>query len=557
MTHSRRLLIDSLLLGVVGALSAQLFLLLLRISYYFFIVWIAGYAPPELPAEGGVLVQHIGPHGLWLIPVVTTLGGLISGILVYIIAPEAEGDGTDNAVKSYHWAGGYIRSRVPPLKLVASAITIGSGGAAGREGPISQVSAGFGAAYADLTNRSEDDRRLLLLIGMAAGLSAIFRSPIGCAIFAVEVLYSEMEFEAAALYYTLLASVVAYVVNGLFVGWHPLFKVPSNVGITGVKDFGYYVVLGVASGLVATLLPIMFYGIRDGFRLLRIPAYVKPAIGGLAVGLIALKLPQVLGGGYGWMQMAIDGHLPMLLLFSLVFAKMVAFCLTVSSGGSGGSFAPSLFVGAMLGGFVAHVFGQPAAGFVVVGIVAMFGAAARVPFATLLMVVEMTGGYEVLVPAATAVAISYFVQTLLSSKVKYKSLYAAQLMTRSDSPAHHVEIVGVVCRLLRDKQVPCDTQLDHVNLVDLLESSIPVDLPDGKQLEIVEVKGESSCVGMTPRSVRAVEAGKDAVVTAVIRQGEVISPHSETVLREGDQLVVLVMPLIECPIPESEPPKTK
>jgi CIC family chloride channel protein len=557
MTRTHRLLIDSILLGLIGALSAQLFMLFLHASEHIFSVWLAGYVPPGLPEEGGVLRQQIGPGGLWLIPIVTTLGGLISGILVFSLAPEAEGHGTDSAVKAYHWGRGKIRYRVPPLKMLASAITIGSGGAAGREGPTALVSAGFGSIYASITKRSEDDTRLLVLIGMAAGLSAIFRSPIGCAIFAVAVLYSDMEYEAAAIYYTLLASVVAYVVNGIFVGWHPLFQVPPHLGITSAEDFGYYAALGLASGLIATLLPVMFYGIRDAFRLIPVPPHIKPAIGGLGIGLMALVLPQVLGGGYGWIQEAIDGRLAASLLITLVFAKALAFCFTVSSGGSGGIFAPCLFVGAMLGGFLAHVFGQPPAGFVVVGIVSVFGAAARVPFATLLMAVEMTGGYQVLVPAATAVAISYLVQVGLSSGLKYKSLYEAQVPTRADSPAHHAEVVGVVCRLLRDRKVPSDAVLDHVNLVDLLESAIPVDLPDGKQLEVVDVHSESSCVGMTPLSVRAVDTGKDAEVVAILREGAVILPHNDTTLREGDRMVVLVKPVLECRLPQYTPSKAK
>ncbi len=420
ISRSHRLLIDSILLGVVGALSAQVFMFLLHASTHLFSVWIAGYVPPGLPEEGGVLIEKIGAHWLWYIPIITTLGGLISGILVFSLAPEAEGHGTDAAVKAYHQRGGFIRARVPFLKMLASAITIGSGGSAGREGPTALTSAGIGAIYAGLFKRSDEDRRLLVLIGMAAGLSAIFRSPIGCAVLAVEVLYSEMDYESSALFYAMFASVVAYVLNGVFVGWHPLFKVPPHLGINSAEDFLYYLALGLASGLIATLLPMMFYGIRDLFKLIPLPPHVKPAIGGLGVGLMALVVPQVLGGGYGWIQEAINGRLTGELLLTLVFAKALAFCFTVSSGGSGGIFAPCLFVGAMLGGFLAQVFGQPPAGFVVVGIVAVFGAAARVPFATLLMVVEMTGGYEMLVPAAAAVAVSYFVQYQLSSPLKYR-----------------------------------------------------------------------------------------------------------------------------------------
>ena len=183
-----RLLFDSVLLGIIGGLGAQLFMWMLRLSQHLFLTWLAGYRPPGLPEEGGVLREVIGPHGLWLVPVATTLGGLISGALVYGLAPETEGHGTDTVVKAVHYTGSVLRARVAPVKMLASAITIGSGGSAGREGPIALIAAGFGSVYASLLHRPERERRLLVLAGMAAGLSAIFRSPIGTAIFAVEVL---------------------------------------------------------------------------------------------------------------------------------------------------------------------------------------------------------------------------------------------------------------------------------------------------------------------------------------------------------------------------------
>ena len=172
-----------------------------------------------------------------------------------------------------------------------------------------------------------------------------------------------------------------------------------------------------------------------------IPHWIKPAIGGLGVGLLALWLPQILGGGYGWIQEAIDGQLALGLLLVLVVAKIVALSLTVSSGGSGGVFAPSLFVGAMLGGAFAAIFHHPAAGMVIVGMAAVFAGAARVPIATLLMVAEMTGGYQLLVPAGLAVMLSFVIQRKLSSHFKYGSLYEAQVAGRTDSPAHRAENV--------------------------------------------------------------------------------------------------------------------
>jgi CIC family chloride channel protein len=235
-----RLLVDTLILGIVGALSARLFVYLLKFTQDIFLTQLAGYQPPGSPNEAGLHTQIIGPHGLWLIPVVTTLGGLLSGILVYSLAPESEGHGTDTVVKAFHRAGGFIRARVAPIKLLASAITIGSGGSAGREGPTALISAGIGSIYATLSHRSDEERRLLVLIGTAAGLSAIFRSPIGTAIFAIEVLYSEIEFESGALLYTMLGAVVAYAINGLFVGnpfsmSHPISEFQGSMTMAGTQ----------------------------------------------------------------------------------------------------------------------------------------------------------------------------------------------------------------------------------------------------------------------------------------------------------------------------------
>jgi CIC family chloride channel protein len=422
---------------------------MLRLSTSFFLGWMAGYYAPGLPVEGHSLNEVIGPHWLWLVPLVTTLGGLLSGILVYTWAPEAEGHGTDTAVKAVHWHEGRIRARVAPIKMIASAITIGSGGSAGREGPTALISAGFGSIYADLLHRSERDRRILVLMGMAAGLSAIFRSPIGTALFAVEVLYGGVEFEAEPLLYCMLASVVAYAVNGVFSGWHSLFQVPPSTGVRGIADYGWYALLGVASGVAGTILPEIFYRMRDAFHALPVPAWTKPAIGGLLLGLMALELPQVLGGGYGWIQEAINGQLALHLMLVLLIAKMVAMAFTVSSGGSGGVFAPSLFVGCMMGGVFASLTHDPSAGMVIVGMAAVFAGAARVPIATLLMVAEMTGGYQLLVPAGLAVTLSYLVQTRLSGFCKYGSLYEGQVPGRLDSPAHRGERMEMLLRLLR------------------------------------------------------------------------------------------------------------
>ncbi len=533
-----RLLAETVALGVVGALAAQLFTLALRFCEHIFLGWIAGYQPPGLPAEGGVLRQVVGLRGLWLIPVATTLGGLFSGLLVYGFAPEAEGHGTDTVVKAFHRAGGFLRARVAPLKLAASAITLGSGGSAGREGPTALISAGVASIYASLTHRPDEHRQVLVLAGMAAGLSAIFRSPIGAAFFAIEVLYGSMEFEAAALVHTMLAAVVAYVVNGLFVGWKPLFYFPPMPDLHAL-DYAWFGVLGVAGGLFATLVPVVFYRLRDAFRALPLPRALNPAIGGLGVGLLALGVPHILGGGYGWIQEAIDGRIVLKLLVVLLFLKIVAFALTVSSGGSGGVFAPTLFVGAMLGGVVAALFHLPPATFVVVGMTATFGAAAHVPIAALMMVTEMTGSYRLLPPAALAVLLAHLVQDQLSAHLKYKSLYEAQVSGRSQSPSRYVENVELALRLLGTRQLPRGASIGHLDLVALLDSGIPIVMPGRKEMHVGVLLAGSALIGKSVQSCFKAVGESALEIVAILRGGEMLLPAGDTVLQVNDRIIMI------------------
>jgi CIC family chloride channel protein len=533
----RRLIVETVMLGVAGALAAQVFNGLLRLANWFFLGQIAGYRPPGLPNEGGVPYPVIGSHGLWLVPVATTLGGLLVGWMVTRWAPEAEGHGTDAAVKAFHRAGGAIRARVAPIKTVASAITIGSGGAAGREGPVALISAGIASMYASLADRTDRDRRLLMLIGMAAGLSAIFRSPIGTALFAIEVLYSDVEFESDALLYTILSSIVAYAVNGLFVGWEPLFRVPADLTLSHALDYGWFVVLGIAAGLVALLVPVVFYRTRDLFRDLRIPAYLKPALGALILGLMAIAVPQVLAGGYGWMQAAIDGRMPAATLALLVVAQIVGMSLTISSGGSGGVFAPSLFVGVMLGAFLAGVTHLPAAPFAVVGMAAVFAGAARVPMAAMMMVTEMTGGYALLVPSGLAVMLSYLIQVRLSRALRYRSLYEAQVPRRTDSPAHHTEHLEIALRILEQRGLtgPLRGRLD---LLTLLRSGTPVELPDNRRLAVGVIKADSPYVRKTVGGDGAAFDG-DTRVISIIRGEHMIGVRPDTALEAGDRVILV------------------
>ena len=534
----QRLIVDAVLLGVAGAVAAQVFTYLLRGATWLFLEALAGYRPPGLPGEGGVFREVIGPHGLWLVPLATAIGGLVVGILVQRFAPETEGHGTDTVVQAFHRADGALRARVTPIKLLGSAITIGSGGSAGREGPIALAAAGIGSWYATVTGRTGAERRLLLLVGMAAGIAAIFRSPVGAALFAIEVLYADMEFESGALLLAMLASVVAYALNGFFVGWRPLFRVPGHLTLPHPLDNGWYVVLGVGAGVVAAVIPVVFYGVRDGFRWLKLRPELKPALGGLLMGLLALVCPQVIGGGYGWMQEAIDGRLAAATLVALVFAKPVAMSLTISSGGSGGVFAPSLFVGAMLGGLLASLTHQPAAPFVIVGTAAVFAGAAHVPVAALMMVTEMTGGYTLLVPAALAVMVSYLVQRRLAGGFRYHSLYEAQVGARADSPAHHTEHLRIALRLLKERRVFDAEAVGQVDLLSLLRTGIPVELPGDRRLVIGVLRPDSPYRGR-PLGADHGMLADNVQVFALIRGEHMMVPRRDTVLEAGDRMILL------------------
>lgn len=533
-----RLIIDSIAIGILGALGANLFIFLLKLTNKYLLQGIAGYKEPMLPSEGGTLIHHIGSHGLWLVPVVLAAAGLVVGLLIYKVAPDAE-EGTDAGIEAFHRKGGFIRKRVPFVKILASALTIGSGGSAGREGPTVLIGAGLGSFYAQVMNRDVSERRLLVLVGMASGLSAIFRSPIGTAFFAVEVLYSSMEFEAIALIYALIGSLVAYALNALIVGWQPLFSITQTFDFNNLRSFGEFAVLGIACGVLAALMPTLYYEIKALFAKLRIPVYVKPAIGGLITGIIALFLPQVLGAGYGWIQLTLNGDFTMKIMLILIFAKMISFAFTVGSGGSGGDIIPSLFIGAMIGAVVSHLFHQPSTGFVVVGMTAFLGAAMRMPIAAIILVTEMTSGYELLIPAGIAVIVSYLLQEFLTRHAKHRTMYKAQVPYRSDSPAHEEEHWRLAYQMLRHENVKLPNDVGYLELLKLIQSGVPINLSDGKDFLLGEIHDDSPLRGKSLSSEEAGPLHRNAEVVALLHDGDILVPNGHTKLHSKDQLLVL------------------
>ena len=436
--YFQRWLLIGAAIGVVAGLGAIAFFWAIAACTQLFLGLGAGYFPPGPAGEGASVLRPIARP--WLIPVITTLGGLLCGLIVYTLAPEAEGHGTDAAIEAFHERGGKIRARIPPIKLVASAITIGSGGSAGREGPTAQIAAGFGSWLGDLLHLDEHDRRIAMAAGVGAGIGAIFKAPFGGALLSGEILYKR-DFEADALSPGFIDSVVGFSIYGAWAGWTPVFGRGGHYTFTDPASLLGFLVLGLVCGAVGLLYPRSLYGMRTLFKRLALPNWLKPALGGLGVGIIGMLLPQALGMGYGYAQFGIDGNYVVLsawLMFALVFIKILTTSLTIGSGGSGGVFGPGMVIGGFLGSALwaaLHAWAPwmlgstPPGAFAVVGMGAFFGGIAKAPLAVILMVAEMTGEYSLIVPAMLATMLAYLV-------TGETSIYESQVETRLDSPAH-------------------------------------------------------------------------------------------------------------------------
>jgi CIC family chloride channel protein len=468
----------TVLIGAVAAAGAIVFdQVQLAVEEKFLIGW-ANFVPPghhEVPPDQvePVAEYHTIPMLLdrqeivwWAIILVPMLGGLISGALVFLLAPEAEGHGTDAVIRSYHREWGKIRWHVPLVKLLASAITIGSGGSAGREGPIAQIGAGFGSWLGTLLRLSEREKRTLVLAGVAAGIGAMFRAPLGGAFFAAEVLYRRLEFEAESLIPGMMASILSYSLFCVYsgTGFTEIFSIPNGMEFNNPLELGLYAVVAIFLALLGAVYVHVFYFVKERvFRPMPIPALLKPMIGGGLVGGIAVFFPAILGVSYGYLLgplwattpsswEEIQG--PVLFFLSLGLLKILATSITIGSGGSGGVFAPSLVIGGSFGAVFGLVFAylfpgvvsQPGT-YVLVGMGAFFSGVAKVPFASLIMVCELTSGYGLLVPLMLATAVTY---VFTQQKV---SIYREQVAGRIDSPAHRDEFMVDILQQVQVREV--------------------------------------------------------------------------------------------------------
>ncbi|MDB4979705.1 MAG: Chloride channel protein [Myxococcales bacterium] len=458
-----RTLLHAALVGLAAGLMGAAFFVALELIQKYVLEALAGYR--VLRASGETFLPPLDagrPFRPWVLLLLPAVGALGAG-LISQLAPETRGGGGDAMITAFHKHGGVIRRRVAGVKALASLFTLGTGGAGGREGPTMQIGGALGSWVGRILGVSTSERRILMVAGVAGGIAAVFRTPLGAALLAVEVLYRD-DFESDALVPAVLASVTAYSVVISIFGESTLFAHPGRFPFI-IKHLWLYGLLAILVTMLASLFVSSLRTVQRASAALAVPAWAKPALGGLALGIFAVpivlfvgwRLAQpgqgvgLFGGGYGAVQVAITGAswLPSgwsgasLLLF-LCFAKIVASSLTIGSGGSAGDFAPSLVIGGLFGGAFGRVAqmltGDPRidpGAFALVAMGTFYGGVAHAPLSSLVLVCELAGSYDLLVPLMLAEGIAFVA-------LRKTSLYHAQMPTRRESPAHHTPTLDLL-----------------------------------------------------------------------------------------------------------------
>jgi CIC family chloride channel protein len=422
------LVVMALLVGVTSGLGA--------VGFRWLIVgftWLAtGHG--QFGQQGRVGSLHLPWLGTMFLLLIPVLGGLVYGPLIQRFAREARGHGVPEVMLAVAENGGRIRPPVTVVKALASAICIGTGGSVGREGPIVQIGSAFASTLGQVVRMSETKLRIIVACGAAGGIAATFNAPITGMFFGFEIILRE--FSLDALFATILSAVTADLVSRAFFGAAPFFGAfPHDLAVTHTYTYLLVAVLGVVSGLVGYGFKTVLYKLEDVTDALwrGRPEWARPAVGGVALGALLIALPQLYGVGYPVMNRMVNGHAVLWFLVVLMLGKVLATSLTLSIGGSGGVFAPSLFTGAAAGMAygvtVDHLFGHvvkdPAA-FAVVAMGAVFGAAAQAPLTAIASVAEMTGNFGLILPVMLAVGIA----AAVSKRLSYGSIYTTKLLRR-------------------------------------------------------------------------------------------------------------------------------
>jgi len=380
--------------------------------------------------EGKDLLSMAIASPFWIKLIIPTIGGLLVWIIVYFFAHEAKGHGVPEVMEAVALKDGRMRTRVVFAKAVASAICIGSGGSVGREGPIVQIGSAISSAIGRLFKVSGGRLRVLVACGAAAGIAATFNAPMAGAIFSLEIILSELA--ALQLIPIVVSSVIATAISRHYLGNFPAFEIPPY-DFLHYSELFFYLVLGVLAGIVAYIFIRLLYGMEDFFEQWKFPEFLKPAIGGSIIGCIGFFFPHVFGVGYESITNILHGQMTGIMLFGLLIAKIIATSITIGSGSSGGIFAPSLFMGAALGGgfgqLVHTLFPYTTAlpgAYALVGMGAVVAGTTRAPIAAMIIVFEMTANYLIILPLMFACTIGL----VISAQLSKESIYTLKLVRR-------------------------------------------------------------------------------------------------------------------------------
>jgi CIC family chloride channel protein len=439
------------IVGVVAGIAAIIFYSLLQLTGQFFLSYLAGYVPPEATGEVTIFHFAVGEYKRYLLIFIPVIGAVISGVLILKFAPETEGAGLDAAISSIH-RNSKIRWQVPLIKTITSSITIGSGGSGGGEGPISHIGAGIGSVLSHVFHLTEKERRILTSAGMGAGVGAIFRSPLAGAIFAAEVLYSSSDMEYEALLPSTITSIIAYSVFCSIFGWSHLFY-SLNASFSNPLELIGYTTLIVACTLVGHFYTKVYHRVKLYFDLLKLNKLYKMIIGAFLTGLIGYFVPNILGAGYFIIDQAIQSDIGINMLLIILIAKIFATSFTIGSGGSAGTFAPTMVIGAVTGAFVGVILNRyfpilaPLPGaYAIVGMAGFLSGLAKTPLSAIIMVSELTGNYQLIVPAM-------WVSTLTFLSLRKVKFYKSQMQFRSDSPIHKHEYFLMLLQDIKVKDI--------------------------------------------------------------------------------------------------------
>ena len=380
---------------------------------------------------GRVASTHWPWLGVWFLLLAPVVAGALYGPIVYRFAPEARGHGVPEVMYAVTHRGGRIAPQVTVVKALASALCIGGGGSVGREGPIVQIGSAAGSTIAQVLRLDAARVRLLVACGAAGGISATFNAPLAGAFFAMELILRN--FAAEAFGAVVLASVTAAVVGRGMLGDHPFLSLPV-FAIHHPIEYVLYLVLGVTVGTVGVVFSKVLYRVEDICDWVwRGPQWARPAVGGLALGGVLIALPQMYGVGYPVLQHAVEGRYVIGMLLLLMVGKILATSLTIGIGGSGGVFAPTLFIGAMAGtayGSIAHdllpTITESAGAYGLIGMGAALGGATRAPITAVVILFELTGEYSIILPLMAAVVMATGTAHLLSKD----TIYTAKLWRR-------------------------------------------------------------------------------------------------------------------------------